>query len=165
MIDKLRSLIILKQNLVFDYVLGVVMVHMSTRPRNHWNMVGWIITTSNISQLEELVLIICIPLMFILKQVNVQASVDHEWCSTSFEMGWPGSIPDNKIWKQSHIWIHHHQYFKNGKYILVDKGSYHCILNVCTYVILFKDIHHPLMSSAHLMNERSLLHLQLTKCT
>jgi hypothetical protein len=62
--------------------------------------------------------------LIFVEQVNIQATVDHECCFTSYEMGWPGSVPDMKIWKQSHLWTHRHQYFKNGRYILVDNGDH-----------------------------------------
>lgn len=39
-------------------------------------------------------------------------------------MGWPGSVTDVKIWKQSYLWKHRHDYFKDGEYVLVDKGEY-----------------------------------------
>jgi hypothetical protein len=39
---------------------------------------------------------------------------------TSFEMGWTGSV---KISKNSFLWMHHHDHFKNGEYILADKGN------------------------------------------
>ena len=51
-------------------------------------------------------------------------------------MGWPGSVPDMKIWKQSHLWTHQHQYFKHGRYILVNKGNYH----LSKWVHLFNNI-------------------------
>jgi hypothetical protein len=51
--------------------------------------------------------------------------VNHECRFTSYEMGWSGSVPDMKIWKQSHLWTHRHQYFKHGRYVLVDKGNYY----------------------------------------
>jgi len=57
-------------------------------------------------------------------QTNIQATVDHQCRFTSHELGWPGSVPDMKVWKQSHLWMHRQDYFKNGEYILVDKGGY-----------------------------------------
>ncbi|KIM79609.1 hypothetical protein PILCRDRAFT_89993 [Piloderma croceum F 1598] len=54
---------------------------------------------------------------------NIQATVDHQCHFTSHELRWPGSMPDMKVWKQSHLWMHHQDYFKNGEYILVDKGD------------------------------------------
>ena len=55
-------------------------------------------------------------------KTNIQATVDHECRFTSYELGWPGSVTDVKIWKNSHIWMHRRKYFKNGEYILLDKG-------------------------------------------
>ena len=67
-------------------------------------------------------------LLIIYIQTNLQATVDHQCCFTSHELGWPGSVPDMKVWKQSHIWMHHQDYFKNGEYILVDKGRLYYLL-------------------------------------
>ncbi|KAL1948348.1 hypothetical protein VTO73DRAFT_12423 [Trametes versicolor] len=53
---------------------------------------------------------------------NVQATCDHEGRITSYETAWPGSVPDVKIWKNSRIWRKPHDYFREGEYILVDKG-------------------------------------------
>ena len=55
-------------------------------------------------------------------QINVQAVVDAFKRFISFEMGWPGSVPDVSIWKKSHLWVHRHQYFEPGEYLLADKG-------------------------------------------
>ena len=74
-------------------------------------------------------------------QVNIQATVDHKHCFTSFEMGWPGSVPDMKVWKQSHLWVHRHQYVKNGWYILVGKGSYYCLSGVYVISDVIQGIH------------------------
>ena len=57
--------------------------------------------------------------------MNIQATVDHEGKFTSYKLGWPGAMTDVKIFKNSHLWMHHHDYFKNGEYILVDKGNIH----------------------------------------
>ncbi|KAI0658943.1 hypothetical protein C8Q70DRAFT_934053 [Cubamyces menziesii] len=43
------------------------------------------------------------------------AVVDHECRFISFEMGWPGSVPDVSVWKQSTLWCHRRRYFKEGQ--------------------------------------------------
>ncbi|KAE9411318.1 hypothetical protein BT96DRAFT_803896 [Gymnopus androsaceus JB14] len=67
---------------------------------------------------------------------NVQATVDDECRFTSFDLGWPGCVTDSKIFKYSHLWRHRHHYFKDGEYILVDKGT------VSSYLKLFLLIAH-----------------------
>jgi hypothetical protein len=52
----------------------------------------------------------------------MQATVDHELRFTSFEIGWPGSVTDVKVFQNSHLWLRRRDYFKNGECILVDKG-------------------------------------------
>ena len=54
--------------------------------------------------------------------MNIQATVDHEARFTSYDLGWPSAVTDVKIFKNSDLWMHHHNYFRNGEYILVDKG-------------------------------------------
>lgn len=56
-------------------------------------------------------------------KTNIQATIDHERRFTSYELGWPGSVTDVKIFKNSHLWMNRREYFKNGEYILVDKGK------------------------------------------
>ncbi|KAF8579607.1 hypothetical protein K439DRAFT_1359267 [Ramaria rubella] len=53
--------------------------------------------------------------------INVQATVDHEKRFTSFDLGWPGSIPDVTIFKVSYIWNNCAVHFAPGEYILADK--------------------------------------------
>ncbi|KAF8578403.1 hypothetical protein K439DRAFT_1648796 [Ramaria rubella] len=55
--------------------------------------------------------------------INVQATVDHEKRFTSFDLGWPGSMPDVTIFKASYIWNNHAAHFAPGEYILADKGE------------------------------------------
>ena len=47
----------------------------------------------------------------------------HERRFTSYELGWPGAVTDIKIFKNSHLWMNRREYFKDGEYILVDKGK------------------------------------------
>ncbi|KAF8830096.1 hypothetical protein HHX47_DHR2000723 [Lentinula edodes] len=77
----------------------------------------------------------------------MQATVDDECRFTSFKLGWPGCVTDNKIFKYSHLWQHWHQYFKNGEYILVDKGAVHWYQK--DYVI-----YPPHGLYGHLMNQK-----------
>ncbi|KAF8573112.1 hypothetical protein K439DRAFT_1650060 [Ramaria rubella] len=56
-------------------------------------------------------------------KINVQATVDHEKRFTSFDLGWPGSMPDVTIFKASYIWNNHAAHFAPGEYILADKGE------------------------------------------
>jgi hypothetical protein len=58
--------------------------------------------------------------------------VDHSRRFISYDLGWPGSVTDVKMFKNSHLWIHRRQYFKNGEYILVDKG-YHIFKIKCIH--------------------------------
>lgn len=53
---------------------------------------------------------------------NIQASVDHRLRFTSYEIGWPGSAPDCKIFKHSDLWKNRNRYFQEGEFILVDKA-------------------------------------------
>ncbi|KAE9388591.1 hypothetical protein BT96DRAFT_836010 [Gymnopus androsaceus JB14] len=52
----------------------------------------------------------------------IQAIVNHGIWFASWELGWPGSVTDSRIFKNSHFWQHRDQYLKYGQYILVDKG-------------------------------------------
>ena len=56
-------------------------------------------------------------------QTNIQTVVDHSHWFISLDLGWPGSVSDIKIFKHSHLWSHCQLHFKNGEYILVDKGD------------------------------------------
>ncbi|EJF59916.1 hypothetical protein DICSQDRAFT_40900, partial [Dichomitus squalens LYAD-421 SS1] len=51
---------------------------------------------------------------------NIQTTVDHTGRFTSYDLGWPGSVPDSCIFRNSHIWSHRHLYFSEGEYIFVD---------------------------------------------
>ncbi|KAL1943466.1 hypothetical protein VTO73DRAFT_4541 [Trametes versicolor] len=41
---------------------------------------------------------------------------------TSYEISWPGSVPDARVFKTSDVWVNRHKYFRPGEYIMVDKG-------------------------------------------
>ncbi|KAJ7314285.1 hypothetical protein DFH08DRAFT_821639 [Mycena albidolilacea] len=49
-------------------------------------------------------------------RTNIQATCDHKKHFTSFELSWPGSVPDVKIFKSSDLWMRHHLYFENGRF-------------------------------------------------
>ncbi|PPQ98190.1 hypothetical protein CVT26_003236 [Gymnopilus dilepis] len=53
----------------------------------------------------------------------VQATVDHRAIFTSYDYGWPGSVQDSRVFRNSHLWRHRDQYFKKDEFILVDKGK------------------------------------------
>jgi DDE superfamily endonuclease len=53
----------------------------------------------------------------------VQATVDHEKRFTSFDLGWPGSVPDVTVFKASYIWTNRVAHFSQGEYLLADKGE------------------------------------------
>lgn len=47
-------------------------------------------------------------------------------------MGWPGSVQDTAVFKESDLWLKKAQHFEDDEYILADKGkhsSYHVQLN------------------------------------
>ena len=58
----------------------------------------------------------------IIIQVIIQATCDINGVFTSYDFGWPGSVQDSCMLKESHLWHHKEQYFNTHKYILVDKG-------------------------------------------
>lgn len=64
-----------------------------------------------------------------LLKTNIQTVVDHMRRFISFDLGWPGSVTDIKMFKHSYLWTHRRLHFKNGEYILVDKGT---AQNSCT---------------------------------
>ncbi|KAF8836722.1 hypothetical protein BDN67DRAFT_1031877 [Paxillus ammoniavirescens] len=53
----------------------------------------------------------------------VQATCDHRAIFTSYDFGWPGSVQDSCVFKNSHLWQHRDEYFRTHEYILVDKAS------------------------------------------
>ncbi|KAF7367609.1 DDE Tnp4 domain-containing protein [Mycena sanguinolenta] len=50
------------------------------------------------------------------------AIVDGDLRFGAWDLGWPGSVTDARVFKNSHFWRHRHQYLSDGRYILVDKG-------------------------------------------
>ena len=62
--------------------------------------------------------------LHLLLQLVIQATVDHCGRFTSYELGWPGSVQDSRVWKNSDLWLNRNEYFQEHEYILVDKGTY-----------------------------------------
>ncbi|KAF9019501.1 hypothetical protein BDZ89DRAFT_313433 [Hymenopellis radicata] len=52
----------------------------------------------------------------------IQATVDHRTRFTSFEMAFSAAVTDSRMFRQSHLFQNRHQYFKDGRYVLADKG-------------------------------------------
>ena len=64
----------------------------------------------------------------------VQAICDHRGIFLGYELGWPGSVSDVVVLKQSEVWINRGKYFEQDEYILADKGinlSYLCMFHLC----------------------------------
>jgi hypothetical protein len=57
-------------------------------------------------------------------QFVIQAICDHRGIFTDYELGWPGSVANSTIFKESEMWLKRHEYFAEGEYILVDKGVF-----------------------------------------
>ncbi|TFK78543.1 hypothetical protein K466DRAFT_465884, partial [Polyporus arcularius HHB13444] len=53
---------------------------------------------------------------------HMSATCDHMGLVTSYEIGWPGSVQDSRVFRLSHLWEHREEYFRPHEYILVDKG-------------------------------------------
>ena len=53
----------------------------------------------------------------------VQAICDHRGFFIEYELGWPGSVADVTVFKQSKVWVNKAKYFEDDEYILADKGS------------------------------------------
>ena len=55
-------------------------------------------------------------------QFAIQAICDHHGIFTEYELGWPGSVADVTVFKQSEVWLKKAKYFAEDEYILGDKG-------------------------------------------
>ncbi|KAF8839683.1 hypothetical protein BDN67DRAFT_905103, partial [Paxillus ammoniavirescens] len=51
------------------------------------------------------------------------STCDHQAIFTSYDFGWPGSVQDSCVFKNSHMWRNRETYFHSHVYILVDKGK------------------------------------------
>jgi hypothetical protein len=52
----------------------------------------------------------------------MQATVDNMARFTSYELGWPGSVQDSRVFQNSELYLKRHKYFGLKEYLLVDKG-------------------------------------------
>jgi len=53
----------------------------------------------------------------------IQAICYHHGIFTEYEIGWPGSVADVMVFKQSEVWMQKEKYFDEDEYILADKGE------------------------------------------
>lgn len=72
-------------------------------------------------------------LMLELHQFVIQAICDHRGIFTSYEIGWPGSVTDATVFKESDMWLRKADYFEDDEYILVDKGFHYHELKMKTF--------------------------------
>jgi hypothetical protein len=54
--------------------------------------------------------------------LHAQAVVDHEGKFTSYEIGWPGSVNDAKVWRNSYLFKNRETQFEQDDYLLGDSG-------------------------------------------
>lgn len=54
--------------------------------------------------------------------LNLLLWCDHKLRVRWYEFGWPGSVGDNRIWKNSRLYRHHHDYYSPGEYSISDSG-------------------------------------------
>ncbi|KZP34567.1 hypothetical protein FIBSPDRAFT_719687, partial [Athelia psychrophila] len=47
---------------------------------------------------------------------------DHRGIFIGYEFGWPGSVDDSTVFRESDLWLNKADYFEGDEYILVDKG-------------------------------------------
>jgi len=52
----------------------------------------------------------------------IQVICDHCGIFTKYELGWPGSVVNVMVFKQSKVWMKKAKYFDKDEYILADKG-------------------------------------------
>jgi hypothetical protein len=48
--------------------------------------------------------------------------VDHQGIIINYKLGWPASVNDLTMFKESEIWQHRGEHFTDAEYLLVDKG-------------------------------------------
>jgi hypothetical protein len=53
---------------------------------------------------------------------NIQAICDHTKQFISYDMGWPGSMTDVTILKNSYLWNNRQTFFSGDQYLLADCG-------------------------------------------
>ncbi|KAI0037464.1 hypothetical protein FA95DRAFT_1619051 [Auriscalpium vulgare] len=89
--------------------------------------------------------------------INIQAVVDELCRFINFEMGWPGSVPDVSLWKQSWVWRHRQELFDGEQYVFADKGSmFHSHLTVHLLIPFLQAIHRHPIFCGHSPSPRSL---------
>jgi hypothetical protein len=71
-------------------------------------------------------------------QINLQAVVDHKKRFISYEMGWPSSMTDVTILKNSHLWKNRKHFFTGDEYILADRGEFLTIS--ITFLVLYLNL-------------------------
>ena len=64
----------------------------------------------------------CNSIHLIYLKIVIQAVCDHRSIFTEFDMGWPGSVQDTAVFKESDLWRKKSQHFDDDEYILADKG-------------------------------------------
>ena len=52
----------------------------------------------------------------------IWAICDHHGIFTEYELGWPSSVVEVMVFKQSEVWMQKEKYFAEDEYILGDKG-------------------------------------------
>ena len=70
-------------------------------------------------------------------QLALQAVCDDRSAFTHYDLGWPGSATDAKIYRESDIFIKRHQLFEDGEFILADKGMYITVFNLFINLISY----------------------------
>jgi hypothetical protein len=60
-----------------------------------------------------------------LMQFNMQAVADFQGRFISYDFGWPGSVPDVSVWKESHLWLHCDNYLRQDEWLMADKGNFY----------------------------------------
>lgn len=62
------------------------------------------------------------------EQLIVQAICDHRGIFIGYEFGWPGSVSNATVFRESDMWLNKADYFEADEYILVDKGKFSYII-------------------------------------
>ncbi|KAG8732150.1 hypothetical protein FRC11_000391 [Ceratobasidium sp. 423] len=54
--------------------------------------------------------------------LNMQAVVDWDGKFISYDLGWPGCMPDVTMWKESHLWLHRDSYLSPDEWLIGDQA-------------------------------------------
>jgi hypothetical protein len=65
--------------------------------------------------------------------LNVLLFCDHAKCIHHLSIGWPGSVHDNRVWKNSEIWKRREQYFSRNEYEIGDVAFHNSNVMVTGY--------------------------------